>query len=579
MKSLTKLFAAVLLSAATAAAATTHYQKASSYSGVDICSQISQAVAALPTDGGYVDASDITGPQTCTTQFWSSVQKHIIVYLNSQITEDVDDTIPSSVSLWMAPDASIAPATHYQLRILGPIVQAPPPNLAVVAWPSAVIDQGGQVFNVKAYGAKGDGSTDDTTAIQSALNAAAAVHGIALVPTSTANYKIASFLTMPGSVTLQGASGISGSSTLEFSSTTPGACTDAQASPISTGFIRFSGGDNRITGLGLKVDSAAAASCLINMQDGNETSYVEIDHNIMLGASSTTDTNVGIYLYSVDSVSIHDNIVKDWGQPIHGGAHTWASVNIGPHNIISTGANHALPMLLTPTGANCFQSKIYLNVFEGYQSTNGINSTCTNGMIIEGNYFGDASPTGGDWIVGSAATLIGNYIDGSGLLSSGGHAINGSFNVAIGNYIYGKSLFTTGGTLTGNTFLSGPSAGCFVTMNQSAVVVSTANSFTTSGGAANSYCHANSLTPHPIVISNRDTDSTTSGIQSGVTVKYDGKTSGTASALPVCSADTEGNSIPVTDATLNTFGSTVAGGGTNHVNAYCDGTNWTVAAQ
>jgi len=35
----------------------------------------------------------------------------------------------------------------------------------------------------------------------------------------------------------------------------------------------------------------------------------------------------------------------------------------------------------------------------------------------------------------------------------------------------------------------------------------------------------------------------------------------------------------VTDSTTNTWGGTITGGGADHVLAYCDGTNWTVAAK
>ncbi|MHB8842718.1 MAG: glycosyl hydrolase family 28-related protein, partial [Candidatus Aquicultor sp.] len=46
-------------------------------------------------------------------------------------------------------------------------------------------DKGGQVFNVKAYGAKGDGVTDDAAAINAAITAATAVGGIVFLPPGT----------------------------------------------------------------------------------------------------------------------------------------------------------------------------------------------------------------------------------------------------------------------------------------------------------------------------------------------------------------------------------------------------------
>lgn len=59
---------------------------------------------------------------------------------------------------------------------------------------AALADKGGQAFNVKAYGAKGDGSADDTSAIQSAINAASSGGGRVYLPPGT--YLISSSLTI-----------------------------------------------------------------------------------------------------------------------------------------------------------------------------------------------------------------------------------------------------------------------------------------------------------------------------------------------------------------------------------------------
>ena len=54
---------------------------------------------------------------------------------------------------------------------------------------------------------------------------------------------------------------------------------------------------------------------------------------------------------------------------------------------------------------------------------------------------------------------------------------------------------------------------------------------------------------------------------------------GLFSALPACSPTLEGAMAPVRDSSVNTWGTTVTGGGGNHVLAYCDGSLWTVAAK
>jgi hypothetical protein len=57
-------------------------------------------------------------------------------------------------------------------------------------------------FSVANYGAKGDGTTDDTTAIQNAINAAEAVAGVVVLPLGT--YKITSALTISSPISIRG---------------------------------------------------------------------------------------------------------------------------------------------------------------------------------------------------------------------------------------------------------------------------------------------------------------------------------------------------------------------------------------
>ncbi len=49
--------------------------------------------------------------------------------------------------------------------------------------------------------------------------------------------------------------------------------------------------------------------------------------------------------------------------------------------------------------------------------------------------------------------------------------------------------------------------------------------------------------------------------------------------LAACASGIEGTMVAVSDSTTATWGATITGSGTNHVLAYCDGTNWTVAGK
>jgi hypothetical protein len=87
----------------------------------------------------------------------------------------------------------------------GGLLAAGPADAAnITACDDVILDQGGEVFNIKmsTYGAVGNGTTDDTAAIQAAVNAAAAVGGTVFAPAGV--YKITSQIEIPGSVSLVG---------------------------------------------------------------------------------------------------------------------------------------------------------------------------------------------------------------------------------------------------------------------------------------------------------------------------------------------------------------------------------------
>jgi len=63
------------------------------------------------------------------------------------------------------------------------------------------------VFNVRSYGAKGDGQTDDSPAIQAALNAAAPFGGVVWLAPSSNAYHCNGPLTVPSNVTFKGGYG------------------------------------------------------------------------------------------------------------------------------------------------------------------------------------------------------------------------------------------------------------------------------------------------------------------------------------------------------------------------------------
>lgn len=111
------------------------------------------------------------------------------------------------------------------------------------------------LFNVKdpTYGAKGDGTTDDTTAIQTAINAAQAVGGTVYLPNGL--YKLTAALTVTAGCRIigEGLTPLYGSITTDFNTIN---CPVAAPYMTGTVLLQTAGGANGIviTGAGLSVE-------------------------------------------------------------------------------------------------------------------------------------------------------------------------------------------------------------------------------------------------------------------------------------------------------------------------------------
>jgi hypothetical protein len=75
-------------------------------------------------------------------------------------------------------------------------------GLSPLVFGDAVAFRSGPFFDVKAYGAIGDGTTDDTAAIQAAIDAAATLGGVVFFPSGT--YKLTSAIQLKSKVILRG---------------------------------------------------------------------------------------------------------------------------------------------------------------------------------------------------------------------------------------------------------------------------------------------------------------------------------------------------------------------------------------
>ena len=137
-----------------------------------------------------------------------------------------------------------------------------------------VFDAGGQVFNVKAYGAAGNGTTDDTAAIQAAINAAGA--GTVYFPAGTYLYSTVHVFSVSTSLT-----GAGSNATTLRQTDAGGVLVDVSTTPP------YQGGTIR----GIRFDSTAGPPDSIALHVVDSVGWV-IEDNSFVGNAAKNDVGI-----------------------------------------------------------------------------------------------------------------------------------------------------------------------------------------------------------------------------------------------------------------------------------------------
>jgi len=499
---------------------------------------------------------------------------------------------------WVVPQ-SAAPVKLADVRsaALGaPSQMVAPSQLPTVINASSIQDKGGQVFNVKAYGATGNGTTDDTAAIQAAINAAnTAGGGTIYFPAAT--YLVAGALTIPYTA---------GTPPVQVPLRFTGALMDANgaswgAAPQHGAILNLTETSNTVA----KIDSRGAGA-------------LEIDH---LTLEDTGTDSIPFIQVTNTTLRAHD---LNFTSSQTGTANTQDAIILGGTNVADLGtANSDAPF-------QGYGTVIRDNFFNRVRHAI-VGNTYANGVQITDNTIGQGSgsATAGDAPIrfngagaGSSADM-GNYIAGNlieetnyyygiRLLNSQNFSLIGNNGFDSGTNtkadVYLDSGSDTNTISCGQTALNvcvdpaSPSLGSNNTVVLSTVGGQLGNFFKLASaqvpvndcfwiGGPNGECvYGDGSTVYFRYQYNNATDDvlTSQGwigiLNTNPQVPFDVagamRTRPVAFAsAPACSSTTEGALLAISDSTVNSWGSTITGGGTNHVLAFCDGTSWTVAGK
>src|SRR6476646_2650826 len=263
-------------------------------------------------------------------------------------------------------------------------------------------DKGTYVYDVKAYGALGDGSTDDTAAVQSVITAISSTGGVVFFPPGTYIFASALDLKATHNVILRGqggrSAGAGNASILKYTGSTGG-----------TNFI-----DGR-SALGLEIadlqiiHTGAFTGRMIDLRlNTSGGAYIKLK-NLYVGGNSNYSAT-GLDLSNTTRIFVESCAFYQLGTCITGKVNN--ADNSNQVRIQDCGFNQSPVAIHNPGQAWVISSCC----FEGSAGGGAANAVdhgagiLAEGLIIEGNWSGDS--TGGTQytVAGEGITIQGNWI-------------------------------------------------------------------------------------------------------------------------------------------------------------------------
>lgn len=335
------------------------------------------------------------------------------------------------------------------------------------------------IYSVYAYGAKGDGTTDDTTAIQNTINAAqTAGGGIVYLPKGT--YLVSSELSITSNnVVLAGA----GPGTL----IQPSASFPNSSKIIYMNQVDFCGVRDMQFAWANTTSSGNPTSDFINISQSRYGIYSNLQFYYggawcINSIGSTGKSNLGTVIHNVHALHCQNGIhIQSKQSPTWGGQHFLSNVNlelidagdalfiedaddIVVNNLLAAvnGSGLGIPLHIKGAGASNFFSNIDIGDYPtqpGTQPTvliessaNGSpsNITLSNGVIQQGNI--GVSITAGKQIIIRGFKIGGNA--GNGISISGSPSgIEIEQNIFTGNGVTAGTNYSIGNTGSGDVYI------------------------------------------------------------------------------------------------------------------------------